>query len=132
MTVLELITDALRLLNVIDENESPSAEQGVKGLRTLNQMMAQWARDGIRLGWYPQTDLQGTAPIETADERGVTFNLAVEYAAFYGIEPAGKVTEIATQTYGALAKAHQRYFESDVSFLPMGDAQYGYGWWPLP
>jgi hypothetical protein len=133
VTNLDFITAALRLLNVIDENESPSAEQGVLGLRTLNQMLSQWARDGVRLGWYTQTDLQATAPIEAADERGVTFNLAVESAPYYGIEPIGKVTEIASATYAALAKAHQRYFQSDVSFLPLGDAQYGPGWgWPFP
>lgn len=132
MTNLDFITAALRLLNVIDETESPSAEQGSQGLRVINQMLAQWTRDGVRLGWYAQTDLQATAPIETADERGVTFNLAVELAPYYGIEPLGQVTKIATETYSALAKAHQRYFESDVSFLPLGEASYGYGWWPLP
>ena len=49
-TNLQIITDALRSINVIDETETPSAEQGSHCLRQMNQMLAEWAVDGIVLG----------------------------------------------------------------------------------
>src|SRR5690606_17295729 len=57
LTALDMLTDAMRLCNLLDENEVPSAEQGVKGLRTMNQMVAQWVEDGIRLPWHIVADL---------------------------------------------------------------------------
>ncbi|MFM2115592.1 MAG: hypothetical protein RI908_1333, partial [Actinomycetota bacterium] len=38
-TNLEIITDALRELNVISEIDTPSAEQGAHALRKLNDLL---------------------------------------------------------------------------------------------
>ena len=38
----EIITDALREINVISEVDSASAEQGSTGLTKLNRMIALW------------------------------------------------------------------------------------------
>lgn len=121
ITVIELITDALCELNVIDVNEAPSAEQGVRALRRLNQMMMQWQVNGIRIGYYPQTDMDATVPIEIEDELGVTLNLAVSLAPSYGIEVIDSLRMQATDYYAALAKQALQYFESDMTQLPMSD-----------
>jgi hypothetical protein len=121
ITVIELITDALQEVNVIDANQAPSAEQGVKTLRRLNQMMMQWQLDGIRLGYYPQTDMDATVPIDISDELGVTLNLAVSIAPSYGIEIIESLRMQATTYYDALAKQALQYFESDMTQLPMSD-----------
>ena len=121
-TNLDLITSAYRKLNVIDENEEPSPEQGVTGLAALNEMLADWEQDGIRLGWYPQTSLQAEAPLADQDVRGVKHNLAVELAGEYGMEPPARIAEIASESKARLAKAALRDYQSDVSFLP------GAGW----
>ena len=68
ITALEMIADALRLVNVIDEVKAPSAEQAVNGLRTLNQLMADWEKDGIRLGWHVVASTNDTLPLEASDE----------------------------------------------------------------
>lgn len=123
-TNLDIITAGFRKANIIDENETPSAEQGMKGLEVLNEMLADWQEDGIRIGWYPQTDLQATAPVRDKDLRAVKANLAVALGAEYGIPVADDVRQIAHDTYARLAKSALRYFESDVSMLPMGEASY--------
>lgn len=126
----DLITSALRKLNVIDENEAPSAEQGVQGLETLNDMMADMAKDGIRLGWYPQTSLAATAPIADENIRGVKYCLTVELGGEYDITVPQYVLNTAANAYARLAKGAQRYFESDMTMLPLGDA-YGCTRWPM-
>lgn len=132
-TNLELITTAGRLINVIDENEAPSAEQGVAWFAALNDMLADWFADGIRLGWFPQTDLNAEAPLAAENIRGVKFNLALEIAGLTALSVPDRVMATAQASYARLAKGAQQYFESDLSGLPIGDAQYGYGWgfpWP--
>lgn len=121
LTVIELITDALVEINVIDVNEAPTAEQGVAALRRLNQMLADWETDGIRIGYYPQTDMAANVPIERSDELGVTLNLAVELAPGYGIEPLDSLKTRAGDYYASLAKQSLQYFESDMTMLPTAD-----------
>lgn len=127
-TCIEMITDSLRLVNVIDGNQSPDAEQGVAGLRSLNEMMSDWAADGIRLGWYPVTDISSNVPLQDEDLRGVTFNLAVELATQYGIEPHPRVTDIAATTFARLAKRALQYFEADMTMLPLAEPYIGMSW----
>jgi hypothetical protein len=120
----DIITSAFRKLNVIDENEAPSAEQGVAGLAALNEMLADWQEDGIRIGWYRQTDLSATAPVEEKNLRAVKSNLAVELSGEMGIPAPEGVIVTARESYARLAKSALRYFESDVSMLPQADAGY--------
>lgn len=122
ITAIAMLTDAYRLANVIDGIESPDAEAGTKGLRALNQLMGQWDRDGINLGWQTVDDQDDTLPIDPQDERCVLYNLAVELAGAYGVEPLPRVQQIASETYGALAKAHRKYTEATFPQLPASDA----------
>lgn len=128
ITALEMIADALRLVNIIDEIKAPSAEQGVNGLRSMNQMLADWEREGIRLGWHVVLSVNDTLPIEEADERGVKYALACEYAGEYGIEPSAKVQEIADATYARLAKGALETVVADLSGLPGESACVGQSW----
>jgi hypothetical protein len=84
MTNIELITRALLKLGVINESETPSAEQGQDALKELNQMLEEWDEAGIRLGWCEQTDISNTAPLPPYAERGVTLRLALALAPSYG------------------------------------------------
>src|SRR5690606_10649945 len=127
MAAIDMLTDAYRLSNIIDENETPSAEQGVYGLRVLNQMMGQWDRDGIRLGWAVVESQAADLPLDFQDERAVKYNLAVELSGEYGLEPMPRVVKVASDTYAALAKAHRLRVESDLSLLPNADACYANG-----
>lgn len=82
-TNVEIITDALRLLGVVAETQTASAEQGDVGLRRLNQMIEAWTEDGIELGWFAQSSTVDTAPLPSWAEKGVTSKLAQDLQAIY-------------------------------------------------
>lgn len=130
--VLEIITDAMQLIRMIDQNESPSAEQGAQGLRILNDMLLNEAADGLRLGWFPQTAVTSVAPLRPQDLYGVKRMLAMALATANGINLAkddpvlyGEIIEAKRQ----LVKRSIRYFESDLGELqrPQGVA-WGPNW----
>ena len=89
MTYLDIITRAYRLRNVIDANEEPNAEQGVEGLNTLNDMMAQWLADGVDLQYIPiePAALADELTIPDYSRAGVTAHLAIRLAAGAAITP---------------------------------------------
>lgn len=118
VTALDMITDALRIANIIDENETPSAEQGVAGLRSLNQMVAQWVADGIRIPWHIVAELEDELPIDVKDERGLKYNLAQELATEYGVELLPRAQAIAEETYDGIVKRYRLNFEMSLDHLP--------------
>lgn len=129
-TVIQLITDTLRTINVIGSNSAPSAEQGISTLHMLNEYMADLEDSGIRLGWYPiaDADISTTAPLADEDIRGVKLILAVEVAPYFGIQPIQQLLDNREDAYQKLAKRAVLYFESDTTFLPIADAD---GYWPF-
>lgn len=82
-TNVTIIGDALRLLNVIAEGQSVSAEQGTPALRALNQMMAAWEEDGVEIGYFAQSSTTDTIPVPDWAEKGVTSKLAQRLQASY-------------------------------------------------
>jgi hypothetical protein len=131
ITAIQMVTDAFRLANIIDQIQAPSAEQAQSGLRALNQMLADWEVDGIRLGWAVTTDLDANLPLLEQDERGVKYNLAVEICGDYGISPLPEVSERAASTFARFAKSSSDEVVADLSGLPGEEAPYTVSW-PLP
>lgn len=130
VTFIDMLSDSLRLINVIRTNQAPTAEMGVSGLRSLNELMADWAADGIRLGWHPVSAQNEELPLREEDLRAVKFNFACELAGGYGLEPPAAVLEIAKLTYARLAKLALQYFESDLDALPIAEP-FGTMAWPM-
>lgn len=105
MTNLELITTAFRKVGMLDENESPSAEQGQVGLRLLNQLLAAWAEDGLAFpSWFPQTALSDTLPLPDWAERAVTAALSIEIASEYDRPVTDALAVVASNSYDALLR----------------------------
>lgn len=121
-TNLKVITDAYQTLGVVDETQSPGPEQGVTGLSVLNDMLATMAVDGIRTGWYAQTDLAAIAPLKDADLEDVKYLLSARLAAKTGIQLSDDLKILITMSEGRLAKRYVQYFESDLTNLPMSQA----------
>ena len=119
-TNLDVITDALRKANIINVRETPSDIQGANGLTLLNDMMADWQEDGIELGFFPQTSLSATIPVENKHLRGIKANLARAEAADHGIELSSEAVRIAELTYDRLAKSTTETFSTDFSHIPRG------------
>ena len=117
-TNLQIITASLRLLTIVDEITEPSEEQAQSALTILNDMMADFYADGIRLNWYPQTDLSATAPLEDSDIRNIKILLAEELGLHYGIEITPSMQGEAKEVYRELAKRYLRYVDADLTILP--------------
>src|SRR3990172_1040655 len=79
-TNTEIITDSLRLLGVLAEGATPTAEQAADCLRMLNQLLATWEIDNITLGYFAQSDPAATCPIPDWAEKGVYGQLALDLA----------------------------------------------------
>lgn len=116
-TNLDILTDAYRKLNVIDQSQSPSSEQGVVGLSVLNDLLADFIADGVRLSWYTQTNLAATAPLEDSDVRAVKLCLAGSLATEYGLPLTPELASEIDTAYTKLQKRYLRYVES-ASELP--------------
>jgi hypothetical protein len=118
--VIEIITDAMQLIRMIDQNETPSAEQTAQALRILNDMLLNEAADGMRLGWFPQSSVTNTAPLRLQDVFGVKRILAGNLATANGIDLAKDDAVLTAEIIEAkrqLVKRSIRYFESDLGEL---------------
>jgi hypothetical protein len=128
-TNLELITYALLKINVISESQSPSPEQGVTALNVLNDTLANAAADGIHLGWYPQTNLAATSPLQNQDVGPVKLVLAAAMAAHYGVSLSPELIAQIGAATTRLEKRALKYSEADMSELPRAQGPY---WWYGP
>jgi hypothetical protein len=128
--VLEIVTDAMQLIDMIDESESPSPEQGAQALRILNDMLLNEAADGLRLGWYTQTSLTAVAPLRPQDLYGVKRMLAGALAMSNGINLEKDDPVLYLEIKEAkrqLVKRALRYMESDLGELQRAQ---GVAWGP--
>jgi hypothetical protein len=128
-TNLEIIGDALRLINVISEVATPSAEQGTHGLRRLNALMESWVEDGIELGWFTQDSTTDDCPILASSERAVVAMLATDLATTYGASVSPELGVMAQSAYSTLLRNNVRdqMAEADMTHMPLGEGQYNRG-----
>lgn len=127
VTNLQIINRALRELNVINETEDASPEQGRDCLAKLNGMLAMWKEVGIDFGWSQQTKTTGTAPIPELNEIGVHTNLAVLCASQYGATVSQALATVADRAYGLLlSKATREELDNvDMSHMSEGSGHSG-------
>lgn len=123
----QLISDALGLLGVLQETETMSAEQGAHGLRTLNQVMADWEQDGIDLQYYTQSTLADDAPIPDHALMAVRYFLAIALAPFYAAQVPQTFSVLADKYYSRLVRdsVRERLRPVSMSHLPLGEGQGG-------
>jgi hypothetical protein len=128
---LQVITDAYRVVNIIDETEAPTAAQANLALSVMNDMLANEAADGLRLGYFPQTLLSAICPIRDQDAYGVKLMLAKKLALRFGIAITDENMKVEmAESYRQLVKRAIRYTESDLGELqrpqagPWGGAGY--------
>lgn len=127
----ELITFAYQKIGVIDENSSPTFEQGQVALTVLNDYLLNEGADGMRLGWFTQTQISANAPLRPEDVHGVKMLLCNQLAVHYGITIQNPflIQEIQTAKT-QLVKRSLRYSEADFSELSrsQGGPWGGPGW----
>ena len=118
-TNLDIITTALGMLNVINENEAPSSELAAKGLEAMNDLLSEWQEAGIELGYFPQTNLAATSPLEDFHLRGVKSNLAVELAAQIPAPVPDATARVAQDSKEKLSKGTAEVVENSFDHLPI-------------
>jgi hypothetical protein len=126
-TNAQIIDDALREINVLNEVQNASSEQGEQSLRKLNQMMELWKEDSLDVGWFEQADTTDTAPIPDYATTAVTLALAIRCASQYGATVSQEL--IATADY-AISRLRRKLIKekldnTDMSHLPEGSGHWG-------
>jgi len=126
-TNLEIISAALREINVIAETQNASPEQGKQCLKKLNTMLEMWSEVKIDFGWFEQSSTAGDAPIPLYAELAVTTNLAILCASQYGATVSGELAAVASRTYDFLLSKFTREAldNMDMRHLPPGSGRFG-------
>lgn len=128
-TNVTIIGDALRLLGVVAEGQSVSAEQGTNALRALNQLMEAWTESDVEIGYFAQSDTTATCPIPAWAEQGVTSRLAQRLQADYpSSQLAPWVHDNSQNGVGLILRKClvEKLTPADVSHLPRGSGVLGY------
>jgi len=122
-TVLEVIEDALREINVISEVGTASPEQGKFALRRLNQMMALWkVSKDIDVGYFDQSTTTGDIPVPDWALLAVTLGLSIGLASKYGATISQELAVTAQSAIGGVQTKLQVENKKgvDLSYLPKG------------
>lgn len=114
--VQTIINRALRLLGMLDANESPEAVDTQTAIEALNAMMVRWEADGLSVGWSPVDAGSDTLPAPVEAEEAIAFNLAVKLRPEYGVTLAPDVVEYARQ---GLARVQADVYALDYSRLTL-------------
>lgn len=130
-TNLDLVTGALRLLGVVGETDTPSAEQGRDSLVVLNNMLELWTEDEIQLGWFEQTSTTADAPLPKWAHMGVKAKLAQALQAVYPASSlAPWVFDDSLNGYGTILRKCivEQLKPADMSSMPNGSGKFGSGY----
>lgn len=122
---VQLITDALRSINVIREGQAPNPNQLANVLRQLNQMLAAWEVDHVPLGYFSQSDPSATCPIPEWAEMGVTGKLAVAISGDYGAEVLKSIKDRADDGFATILRVVEnlKLEGADMRHLPIGSGK---------
>lgn len=122
----DFIKDALRLISVIGEGDTPSAEQGADGLIVINAVVSGLAGDGINLGIAPQSSTTADLDIPYEYVGGFKAILAVYLQPYY---PAKQVPpSVSAQADACYVRMLRDSINisstpSRMNHLPRGDGQ---------
>ncbi len=124
IAIIDVVTRALRKINVVPEGVTPSAEQGAACLDQLNSMFPAWEESDIFLQWYPQTSTADDFPCPDYCIDGVIGSLAIAMAPAYGV---GVSPELASYMDAGMQIIRRKAMNKklrpvDLSHLPQGRA----------
>lgn len=128
MTNVELLTNAHRLIGVVGESQTLSAEQGATSLTRLNQLMESLAVEEINIGYFAQTSTTDTCPIPAWAERGVTSRMGKDLLSIYpSAQLAPEFLDDATNGWAVIQRIcmNQKLNPQSTIYLGLGS-----GWAP--
>ena len=113
--VAQLINRSLKLINALEEGETPTNEVYADSLAALNDMLNEWQDKGISVG-NGDLILTDTFPVDESELKAVRYLLAVELAPEFGRDPPQTVYVTADAQYNRL---RAKYFKVNEMTLPM-------------
>lgn len=130
LTNIDIITRALRKINVNPEGVTPSAEQTQDSLDEMNSMINRWLEEDVNIQYFSQTEASDPFPCHEYTHQGVIGQLAVAIAGNYGIPVPAELSnplgtgyaDVGWQTI--LRKAmNDNLPRADLSHLPQGSGK---------
>lgn len=124
MTNRELITSALRMLTVLDADQTASPEDAALGLETLNDVMADLAAESIDLGFPPQDNISDEFPLGDSEASAIKPILAMYLFTYYPsakLPPTLPARAEASKKRLQLAAVLSNMEEASMSNLPRGE-----------
>lgn len=103
-TVSDITARALRLLSVVDANESLEAEDSNTAILALNAMCRRWEANGMAMGWSDVSNPSDTMPNPPEADEAIAYNLALRLAPEYNAQPSGAVIAFAADGLRALQR----------------------------
>lgn len=111
-TASDIVTRALRLINVVAVGETPSDNHSADALDRLNDMLHGWAKEGIDFAHSTMT-LSDTMRMHESYHLGIECNLAVMLSGQYGRPVPEWVAKKAVDSFAAF-QAHTLEFSDDM------------------
>lgn len=96
-TVSDITRRALRLINAIDANEAPEAEDSDTAIMALNGMCRRWEANGMAMGWNDVSNPSDAMPSPPEADDAITYNLALRLAPEYQTQPSPAVIAFAAE-----------------------------------
>ena len=103
-TYSEIMTDSLRLIGVLMETESLSAEQAADGIVVFNDMMALWESVGIDVGHAPTDTPTDTITYPAKARMAIKSNLAIALCPHFDRTPSPVLIAMAQSSYNAILR----------------------------
>lgn len=129
MSNLTFVNDALSLIGVLPEGIDATAEQGELALRTVNEMVAEWAEDDVIVNWSPQSSLDDDNPLTGNALTAVKHHLAIRLCPHFGREPSPTLVALAMSAYGKLQRKQMVQAMAPVTLqLPAAEGGNAAGW----
>ena len=104
-TARDMITRALRLIDVVGDGVDLSAEQADDGLKGLNDMLFYWGLEGIQIG-HTEATLDTVFTLPDNHMLPVRYNLAVMLAPEFDAVVSDYVAEMANRSFRQLKQEH--------------------------
>lgn len=123
-TVSDYLNEALRMIGVLAEGDTASAEQGADGLVRLNDLKAELADSGIDLGLPSFASTTDTIVVPEGDRLTFKALLAVAMCPDYSRQPPDVVVAQATSGYSRMLTKYmsKEMQEIKMDHLPRGAA----------
>ena len=122
MTNNDLIENALRLIGVIAEGMTATAEQSEIGLSVMNEIADDWSENGVSLNWSEQDSATADLTLSGAEKSAMQYELAVRLCPAFGREPPPSLMMLAGSAYRRILRSALNLANQPVTaFMPAAE-----------